>query len=73
MSSFVAVGLPRRFVSILISSALAYTDSEMELTFEFDRKGGPDSKRSFLHTFCFYFRPRVAGFTYWSLHAVVDK
>ena len=32
VSSFVAVGTPWRFVSILISSALAYTDSEMELT-----------------------------------------
>ena len=32
VSSFVAVGAPRRFVSILvlISSALAYTDSEMK-------------------------------------------
>ena len=31
----------------------------------------PDSKRVLLSTFCFYFR--VAGFTYWSLHPVVDK
>ena len=67
-SSFVAVGAPWRFVSILISSALAYTDSEMELTrtccFEFDRMLRADSKRVLLSTFCFYFR--VAGFTHLS-------
>ena len=75
VSSFVAVGTPWHFVSILITSALAYTDTEMKLTrtccFEFDRKRAPDSKRLFLCTFCFYFR--VAGFTYWSLHPMVDK
>ena len=31
MSSFVPVGAPRRFVSIRISCAVAYTDSAMEL------------------------------------------
>ena len=104
---------PRRFVSILILSALAYTDSvmelnrilfsclerkcgrcelqrvldhhfnvclgvccrEMELTrtwcFEFNWMLRADSKHVLLSTFCFYFM--VAGFTYWSLHPVVDK
>ena len=75
MSLFVAVSAPRRFVSILISSALAYTNGEMELTrtccFEFDLKRGAGGKRLFLHTFCFYFR--LAWFTYWSLHPKVDK
>ena len=75
MSEFVAVGAPRRFVSILIWSALAYTDSEMELTraccFGFDRKRRPGGKVSFLHHINVYFM--VAGFTYWSLHPVVDK
>ena len=75
MSSFVAVGAPRRFVSILISSALAYTDSEMELTrtccFEFDRMLRADSKRVLLSTFCFY--SIVACFTHRSPHPEVDN
>ena len=40
MGSFLQRRAPRHFISILISSALAYSDSEMELTrtccFEFD-------------------------------------
>ena len=48
---------------------------EIELTrtgcFEFDRKKRPGGKVSFLCHICFYFM--VAGFTYWSLHPVVDK
>ena len=75
MSSFVAVGAPRRFVSILISSALAYTDSEMELTrtcrFEFNRMLRADSKRVLLSTFCFNFM--VACFTSLLPHPEVDK
>ena len=55
--------------------ALAVSDGEMELTrtccFEFNRMLRADSKRVLLSTFCFYFM--VAGFTYWSLHPVVDK
>ena len=47
----------------------------MELTrtccFEFNRMLRADSKRVLLSTFCFYFK--VAGFTYWSLHPVVDN
>ena len=47
----------------------------MELTrtccFEFDRKRRPGCKVSFLRNIPFYFM--VAGFTYWSLHPVVDK
>ena len=65
VSSFVAVGTPRRLVSILISFALAYTNSEMELTrtccFEFDRKRRPGGKVLFLRNIPFYFR--LAGFT----------
>ena len=55
--------------------ALGLSGREMELTrtccFEFDRKKGPDSKRLFLLTFCFYFR--VAGFTYFSPLPEADK
>ena len=65
VSSFVAVGGPRHFVSILISFALAYTDSEMELTrtccFKFDRKRRLGGKVSFLRNIPFYLR--LAGFT----------
>ena len=75
VSSFVAVGAPRRFVSILISSALAYTDSEMELTrtccFEINRMLRADSKRVLLSTFCFYFR--LARFTSLSPLPQVDN
>ena len=52
--------MPQRFVSILISFALAYTDSEMEVTrtrcFEFDRKRRPGGKVSFLRHICVYWR-----------------
>ena len=75
MSLFVAISGARRFVSILISSALAYTDSEMELTrtccFEFDRKERSGGKVSFLRHICVYFR--LAGFTPLSPHPQVDK
>ena len=47
----------------------------MELTrtfcFECDRMLQADGKRVRLSTFRFYFM--VAGFTYWSLHPVVDN
>ena len=75
VSLFVAVGAPRHFISILKSSALAYTDSEMELTrtccFGFDRKRRPGGKVSFLCHINVYFM--VACFTHQSPHPLVDK
>ena len=75
MSSFVAVGTPRRFVSILISSAFKYNDSEMELTrtccFEFDRMRREVSKGLFLCHGSFYLL--LACFTSLSPLPEVDK
>ena len=76
VTSFLQTGhTPWRFVLIVIASALAYTDCEMELTrmccFEFNRKRGPDGKRLFLRTFRLYFR--LAGFTNLMPLPEVDK
>ena len=61
VTSFLQTGhTPWRFVLIVIASALAYTDCEMELTqmccFEFNRKRGPDSKQLYFIYFSFLFQ-----------------
>ena len=65
----------RRVLDQYFNVCLGISGREMELTrtycFEFDQMLRADSKCVLLSTFCFYFR--VAGFTYWSLHPVVDK
>ena len=65
----------RRVLDHYFNVRIGVSCREMELTqmfcFEFDRMLRAESKRVLLSTLCFYFR--VAGFTYWSLHPVVDN